>query len=146
MGLKCKGTHNLFNITDLIDTDSNECISFKPTTDTKPPQSADGTPCDKNKICDNGQCIAREKPEKLTSCPGSLINGEFVECNNHGVCNSENHCHCECGYAPPFCIYRGEGGSLDSGTECPNDFWLLLILLLILMFLVVPAALTLILR
>lgn len=41
------------------------------------------------------------------SCPN--------DCNGHGMCNSEGHCHCETGYAPPYCDVPGSGGSLDSG-------------------------------
>ena len=41
------------------------------------------------------------------SCPDN--------CHDRGVCNSRGHCHCDDGWAPPYCQFPGPGGSLDSG-------------------------------
>ena len=47
------------------------------------------------------------------SCPNN--------CNNKGVCNSMGHCHCDVGWAPPYCDSPGAGGSLDSGPASSPD-------------------------
>ncbi|XP_074079430.1 disintegrin and metalloproteinase domain-containing protein 15 isoform X1 [Macrotis lagotis] len=38
------------------------------------------------------------------------------KCHGHGVCNSNGHCHCDQGWAPPDCSNQGFGGSVDSGA------------------------------
>ena len=45
-------------------------------------------------------------------------------CDNHGVCNSREHCHCDPGYAPPDCRGAGPGGSIDSngGGQYPSMY------------------------
>lgn len=37
------------------------------------------------------------------------------------VCNSNHHCHCDPGWAPPSCDKPGSGGSLDSGPVQPES-------------------------
>uniref|UniRef100_A0A7M4FMQ2 ADAM metallopeptidase domain 21 n=1 Tax=Crocodylus porosus TaxID=8502 RepID=A0A7M4FMQ2_CROPO len=66
----------------------------------------DGTPCDKDKICFNRRCIRV-----------SVLHYDcnLTRCHNRGICNSERHCHCEYGWAPPYCQNKGLGGSIDSG-------------------------------
>ena len=48
-------------------------------------------------------------------------------CDNHGVCNSREHCHCDPGYAPPDCRGAGPGGSVDSngGGQYPSMYFIL---------------------
>uniref|UniRef100_A0A4X2KQX8 ADAM metallopeptidase domain 30 n=1 Tax=Vombatus ursinus TaxID=29139 RepID=A0A4X2KQX8_VOMUR len=66
----------------------------------------DGTPCGRDLICINHTCRSISflrydcKPEK---------------CNQRGVCNNLKNCHCNYGWAPPFCESPGFGGSIDSG-------------------------------
>ena len=36
-------------------------------------------------------------------------------CNDRGVCNQKNECHCDDGWAPPRCVTPGRGGSVSSG-------------------------------
>ncbi|EMP28016.1 Disintegrin and metalloproteinase domain-containing protein 9 [Chelonia mydas] len=46
-------------------------------------------------------------------------------CGDNKVCNSNRNCHCDFGWAPPDCKYKGFGGSVDSGpppTPNGSDF------------------------
>uniref|UniRef100_A0A8W7PB90 Uncharacterized protein n=1 Tax=Anopheles coluzzii TaxID=1518534 RepID=A0A8W7PB90_ANOCL len=71
----------------------------------------DGTKCGAGRMCFGQQCVAisrlQEEQDIGDECP--------ADCNGRGVCNSEGHCHCEPGFAPPFCDGPGDGGSIDSG-------------------------------
>uniref|UniRef100_A0A672NUX1 ADAM metallopeptidase domain 19 n=1 Tax=Sinocyclocheilus grahami TaxID=75366 RepID=A0A672NUX1_SINGR len=65
-----------------------------------------GTKCGENAICFEGECR----------------NASFLQadecsskCHGHGLCNNNHNCHCNSGWAPPFCEMLGSGGSLDSG-------------------------------
>ncbi|EDV29259.1 uncharacterized protein TRIADDRAFT_1282, partial [Trichoplax adhaerens] len=66
----------------------------------------DGTKCDENKICLNHKCTS------LSSL--NIHHCSEQHCSNHGICNNLGHCHCDDGYAPPYCNTTGHGGSLDS--------------------------------
>ena len=63
------------------------------------------------------------------SCPG--------KCNGHGMCNSKGHCHCDIGYAPPYCDVPGPGGSIDSGpasdSEATSSNWFILLYIVLLL-------------
>ncbi|KAH0615728.1 hypothetical protein JD844_026087 [Phrynosoma platyrhinos] len=45
--------------------------------------------------------------------PGLVMTG--TKCGDGMVCNSNRNCHCDAGWAPPFCEKPGLGGSVDSG-------------------------------
>uniref|UniRef100_A0A8C3H5J1 EGF-like domain-containing protein n=1 Tax=Chrysemys picta bellii TaxID=8478 RepID=A0A8C3H5J1_CHRPI len=65
-----------------------------------------GTKCGNNHVCFEGHC-------RNTSIFDS--EGCQKKCHGRGVCNSNKNCHCNNGWAPPFCNKPGNGGSLDSG-------------------------------
>ncbi|KAL8191361.1 UNVERIFIED_CONTAM: hypothetical protein K2H54_072598 [Gekko kuhli] len=66
----------------------------------------DGSSCGAGKICVNRSCV--HVGVRKSTCDSS-------RCNNRGVCNSRQNCHCAYGWAPPFCEGKGYGGSVDSG-------------------------------
>ncbi|NXD12624.1 ADAM9 protein, partial [Nothocercus nigrocapillus] len=69
---------------------------------------ADGMPCGERKICINRTCVP--EAEHLTSpCSAEKT------CRGKGVCNTKGNCHCDDGWAPPYCKFAGFGGSIDSG-------------------------------
>ncbi|XP_061469173.1 disintegrin and metalloproteinase domain-containing protein 20-like [Rhineura floridana] len=72
----------------------------------------DGTQCGNDMICINRDCI------KV-----SLLNYDCnqTKCHNRGMCNSHKNCHCNYGWAPPFCLNEGYGGSIDSGPPPPKS-------------------------
>ncbi|XP_062850302.1 disintegrin and metalloproteinase domain-containing protein 33 isoform X2 [Trichomycterus rosablanca] len=65
-----------------------------------------GTKCGEGKMCKNRRCQNASFSE-LEAC--------IARCNDHGVCNSNRNCHCNRGWAPPYCDKPGLGGSMDSG-------------------------------
>uniref|UniRef100_UPI00358E64B1 disintegrin and metalloproteinase domain-containing protein 12-like isoform X2 n=1 Tax=Myxine glutinosa TaxID=7769 RepID=UPI00358E64B1 len=65
-----------------------------------------GTKCGLNKACENRTCLGIEA-FGVSKC--------LEKCNGHGVCNSNENCHCDIGRAPPTCANPGNGGSIDSG-------------------------------
>ncbi|XP_038219710.1 disintegrin and metalloproteinase domain-containing protein 12 [Zerene cesonia] len=81
--------------------------------DVDPGMVPDGAKCGNNMMCLNTRCVPVQSvidkvAQKETAvCPSN--------CSGHGVCNSEGHCHCESGFAPPLCALPGAGGSVDSG-------------------------------
>jgi hypothetical protein len=75
-----------------------------------------GAPCGDERMCVDQKClkINRYKEEaKIFDCPEN--------CHGHGVCNSNNQCHCEDGYDPHTnCLKDGCGGSIESGPSNPR--------------------------
>ncbi|XP_053163255.1 disintegrin and metalloproteinase domain-containing protein 9-like isoform X2 [Hemicordylus capensis] len=66
-----------------------------------------GSACEAGKACVDYKCVN-------ASQLGYSGDGE-KKCNGHGVLNSKANCHCNYGWAPPFCDTSGYGGSIDSG-------------------------------
>nr|XP_025042700.1 disintegrin and metalloproteinase domain-containing protein 20-like isoform X3 [Pelodiscus sinensis] len=66
----------------------------------------DGAACGDNKICINRTCV------NITA-----LNYDCTDkkCSGRGVCNNNRNCHCNFGWAPPDCKFKGRGGSIDSG-------------------------------
>lgn len=54
-----------------------------------------GTKCAPNKVCLNNKCVDVSAYGKREDCA--------KKCNNNGVCNHRNECHCNPGWAPPKC-------------------------------------------
>ncbi|XP_068217843.1 uncharacterized protein [Palaemon carinicauda] len=69
-----------------------------------PGLAPNGAKCGRGKMCVDQRCMPVGSL-KVASC----------NCNGHGVCNNNGHCHCDIGFAPPDCLYPGLGGSEDSG-------------------------------
>ncbi|NXL64815.1 ADAM9 protein, partial [Chordeiles acutipennis] len=72
----------------------------------------DGTQCGEKMICMNQTCVPEEN-YLPSHCSAKRT------CRGKGVCNTRGNCHCDAGWAPPYCQFRGFGGSMDSGPA-PN--------------------------
>ncbi|CAH1405789.1 unnamed protein product [Nezara viridula] len=78
-----------------------------------PGLSPDGSKCADGKMCVGQRCLSVGALTAGTACKDN--------CNGNGVCNSLGHCHCNTGFAPPYCHDPGTGGSEDSGPATqPN--------------------------
>ncbi|XP_051489903.1 disintegrin and metalloproteinase domain-containing protein 9-like [Apus apus] len=81
----------------------------------------DGMQCGEKMMCINRTCIPME--EYLASpCSSEKT------CRGRGVCNNRGNCHCDSGWAPPFCHSFGFGGSIDSGPAPVTEmelFWII---------------------
>ncbi|NXH46889.1 ADA20 protein, partial [Dicaeum eximium] len=73
---------------------------------------ADGTPCGSDMLCINRTCVSV-----------LVLNYDcnMTKCHYRGVCNNLKNCHCDYGWAPPYCELEGYGGSLDSGPPPPRQ-------------------------
>lgn len=84
---------------------------------TDPGLTPNGAKCGDDKMCVGQKCIGIENLRASgfgRECP--------EKCNGNGICNSKGHCHCNLGYAPPYCNSPGPGGSIDSGPATnPNS-------------------------
>uniref|UniRef100_A0A8C5UN23 ADAM metallopeptidase domain 9 n=1 Tax=Microcebus murinus TaxID=30608 RepID=A0A8C5UN23_MICMU len=109
-------------------------VDFQLGTDVPDPGMVnEGTKCDSGKICRNFQCV-----------DASVLNYDCdvqKKCHGHGVCNSNKNCHCEHGWAPPYCETKGYGGSVDSGPTYNEKNTALRDGLLVFFFAIVPLSL-----
>ncbi|XP_059726329.1 LOW QUALITY PROTEIN: disintegrin and metalloproteinase domain-containing protein 32-like [Haemorhous mexicanus] len=76
-----------------------------------PLQVAPGTKCGSGRVCMNNTChplsVLRQTCDSKTKC------------HDHGVCNNLGNCHCNFGWQPPDCQWRGSrrGGIRGSGLQ-----------------------------
>ncbi|XP_027894333.1 disintegrin and metalloproteinase domain-containing protein 33 [Xiphophorus couchianus] len=91
-----------------------------------------GTKCGEGKVCRDRKCQNASFTE-LESC--------LANCHGNGVCNSNGNCHCDRGWAPPFCEKSGLGGSVDSGPVQNNNQVGLVVGLLFAFLVFLPAVL-----
>ncbi|KAK5879489.1 hypothetical protein CesoFtcFv8_022600 [Champsocephalus esox] len=98
-----------------------------------PATVSQGTACSQNKACLNQKC-------QDVSVFG--VEECRAKCSGHGVCNSNQNCHCGGGWAPPDCRASGLGGSVDSGpATSPRNSDPVKVSLLVLFLFVLPSLL-----
>ncbi|XP_068161489.1 zinc metalloproteinase-disintegrin-like 2d isoform X1 [Antennarius striatus] len=68
-----------------VDDDKNRNIDMVPK----------GTRCGPNKVCLDNRCVDLSVYGAKEDCA--------TKCNNNGVCNHKKECHCNPGWAPPYC-------------------------------------------
>ncbi|NXS59535.1 ADA19 protein, partial [Brachypteracias leptosomus] len=97
--LRCRGTHVYRS-----ESEEKEMLD--------PGLVLTGTKCGSHHVCFEGRCQNTSIIFDSESCS--------KKCHGHGVCNNNKNCHCDQGWAPPFCNKPGRGGSLDSGPPLPE--------------------------
>ncbi|NXA17295.1 ADA19 protein, partial [Ibidorhyncha struthersii] len=97
--LRCRGTHVYGS-----DSEENDMLD--------PGLVLTGTKCGSHHVCFEGRCQNTSIVFDSENCS--------KKCHGHGVCNNNKNCHCNHGWAPPFCNKQGRGGSLDSGPPMPE--------------------------
>uniref|UniRef100_A0A663FH78 ADAM metallopeptidase domain 19 n=1 Tax=Aquila chrysaetos chrysaetos TaxID=223781 RepID=A0A663FH78_AQUCH len=100
--LRCRGTHVYRS-----ESEEKEMLD--------PGLVLTGTKCGSHHVCFEGRCQNTSIIFESESCN--------KKCHGHGVCNNNKNCHCNQGWAPPFCNKQGRGGSLDSGPPMPEGEW-----------------------
>ncbi|XP_041910858.1 disintegrin and metalloproteinase domain-containing protein 32 [Arvicola amphibius] len=92
-------------------------VDFGSSVQEDPLKVLNGTLCDQDRICLNGECVeTRFLKVESQICAN--------KCNGNGVCNSLGECHCTGGYTPPNCATRGRASlqlnQLDRLKEGPS--------------------------
>ncbi|CAL1269797.1 unnamed protein product [Larinioides sclopetarius] len=90
---------------------------------TDPGLAPNGAKCGDGKACLNQKCLPVSAIKK-TECP--------YDCSGNGVCNNRGSCHCDLGYAPPYCDSPGPGGSIHSGPASdPSSYFVMVVMYII---------------
>lgn len=76
--------------------------------------------CDVEKKC-HGHGV-RTSTCPSTCLPGVSVHHTLTRLSVCQVCNSNRNCHCDDGWAAPFCEVKGYGGSVDSGPTWNGTF------------------------
>ncbi|XP_020644117.3 disintegrin and metalloproteinase domain-containing protein 20 [Pogona vitticeps] len=71
----------------------------------------DGSSCGPDMMCIDSECV---------NISHLMYDCDVKRCHHRGICNTHKHCHCDYGWAPPDCLYKGYGGSIDSGPPPPQ--------------------------
>uniref|UniRef100_A0A8C3VYF8 Disintegrin and metalloproteinase domain-containing protein 5-like n=1 Tax=Catagonus wagneri TaxID=51154 RepID=A0A8C3VYF8_9CETA len=71
----------------------------------------DGSICGPEMYCVNFNCVEIKYRINYSSCNSSR------HCNDNGICNNFNHCHCKKGFDPPDCNPGNDFGSIDDGHQ-----------------------------
>ncbi|XP_030046808.1 disintegrin and metalloproteinase domain-containing protein 33 [Microcaecilia unicolor] len=90
-----------------------------------------GTKCGDGMVCMDRKCKNASFFE-LEQC--------ISQCHKHGVCNSNKNCHCDPGWAPPYCEKPGLGGSVDSGPIQHDNSEAIVMAVLVIFLLLLPVA------
>ncbi|XP_059537205.1 disintegrin and metalloproteinase domain-containing protein 5-like [Myotis daubentonii] len=70
----------------------------------------DGTSCGPDMYCINFTCREIRHMVDYSACNNTR------DCNDKGICNNFQHCHCDKGFAPPYCKpQKNAFGSQDDG-------------------------------
>ncbi|XP_056148389.1 disintegrin and metalloproteinase domain-containing protein 8a isoform X2 [Lampris incognitus] len=90
-----------------------------------------GTKCGNDMVCYEQRC------QDIKSIRAYGTEDCSAKCNDHGVCNHEKKCHCEPGWAPPFCavelseLPEGTDLAVVIGVSLAVSLFLLLVLVLV---------------
>ncbi|KAG7492792.1 hypothetical protein MATL_G00018400 [Megalops atlanticus] len=94
-----------------VDSSETEDVGMVPT----------GTKCGHQKVCYDNVC------QDIDVYGGSDCS---AKCNNHGVCNHERKCHCDPGWAPPYCNVKQEVSPGNNNVAIAVSVTIVILLLL----------------